>query len=92
MLTRWSVRERFIVKALLTARRQQLPFLVGGFVSFLFSVWLYFVADEKQAGIFVGLWVPAIHSLGTLMLAPAKRPALAPVDSRRRLESDRVRS
>ena len=78
------------MKTLLTALRLQLPFLVAGFVSFLFSVWLYFVADEKQAGIFVGLWVPSIHSLGTLMLATVQRPALAPVDSRS-LESDRVR-
>ena len=79
------------MKTLLTALRLQLPFLVAGFVSFLFSVWLYFVVDEKQAGIFVGLWVPSIHSLGTLMLATAKGPALAPVDSRRPLETDRVR-
>jgi hypothetical protein len=84
--------ERFIVKTLFTALRLQIPFLVAGFVSFLFSVWLYFVADEKQAGIFVGLWVPSIHSLGTLMLATAKRPALVPVESPRRVDSDRVGS
>ena len=50
--------------------RARLPFLVAGFFSFLFSVYLYFVADETSAGIFVGLWVPSIHSLGTLLLAP----------------------
>jgi hypothetical protein len=50
--------------------RARLPFLVAGFLSFLFSVYLYFVADETTAGIFVGLWVPSIHSLGTLLLAP----------------------
>ena len=48
--------------------RLKLPFLVAGFLSFLFSVWLYFVQDETTAGIFVGLWVPSIHSLGTLLL------------------------
>ena len=48
----------------------KLPFLVAGFLSFLFSVWLYFVRDETTAGIFVGLWVPSIHSLGSLLLAP----------------------
>ena len=58
------------MKPLLTALRLQLPFLVAGFLSFVFSVWLYFVADEKEAGIFVGLWVPSIHSLGTLLLSP----------------------
>jgi len=50
--------------------RARLPFLVAGFLSFLLSVWLYFVADQTSAGIFVGLWVPSIHSLGTLLLAP----------------------
>lgn len=48
------------------------PFLVAGFASFLFSVWLYFIDDNPQAGIFVGLWVPSIHSLGTLVLAGAR--------------------
>ena len=52
------------------ALRAKLPFLVAGFVSFLFSVYLYFVADETTAGIFVGLWVASIHSLGTLLLSP----------------------
>ena len=50
--------------------RPRLPFLVAGFLSFLFSVYLYFVQDDTTAGIFVGLWVPSIHSLGTLLLAP----------------------
>ncbi len=49
--------------------RVRLPFLIAGFVSFLFSVWLFFVKDDTSAGIFVGLWVPSIHSLGTLLLA-----------------------
>jgi hypothetical protein len=80
------------MKPLFTAMRLQIPFLVAGFVSFLFSVFLYFVADEKQAGIFVGLWVPSIHSLGTLILTATKQPALVPVDSQRRLESDQVGS
>ncbi len=55
--------------------RVRLPFVVAGFFSFLFSVWLYFVKDETTAGIFVGLWVPSIHSLGTLLLTPAREPA-----------------
>ena len=50
----------------------KLPFLVAGFLSFVFSVWLYFVQDEQTAGIFVGLWVPSIHSLGTLILSPTE--------------------
>jgi hypothetical protein len=55
--------------------KAKLPFLVAGFASFLFSVWLYFVQDETTAGIFVGLWVPSIHSLGTLLVTPIDRPA-----------------
>jgi len=52
----------------------KLPFLMAGFLAFLFSVWLYFVQDEKTIGIFVGLWVPSIHSLGTLVLTAVDRP------------------
>jgi hypothetical protein len=58
-----------MLRPFLTAFRPKIPFLVAGFFSFLFSVWLYFVQDDKLAGIFVGLWVPSIHSLGTLLLA-----------------------
>ena len=41
--------------------------LGAAFVSFLFSVSLWFGvfgADHKDAGIFVGLWVPSILALG----------------------------
>lgn len=55
--------------------RLKLPFVIAGLASFLFSVWLYFVQDETTAGIFVGLWVPSIHSLGTLLLAQTAAPA-----------------
>jgi hypothetical protein len=43
-------------------------FLLAGFISFLLSVSLWFLVDRDQ-GLFVGLWVPAIHSLGALVLA-----------------------
>lgn len=33
------------------------------------SVGLWFSGNHED-GIFVGLWVPAIHSLGTLVLTP----------------------
>jgi hypothetical protein len=51
--------------------RLKAPFLFAAFASFLLSVWLYFIAENQEMGIFVGLWVPSIHSLGALMLAPA---------------------
>jgi len=60
--------------------RLKIPFLIAGFASFLFSVYLYFVADETTAGIFVGLWVPSIHSLGTLLLTPVDQPVPAPAN------------
>ncbi len=50
--------------------RLKLPFLAAGFASFLFSVYLFFVQNDTTAGIFVGLWVPSIHTLGTLLLSP----------------------
>lgn len=61
----------------------RLPFLVAGFASFLLSVFLYFVLDERTAGIFVGLWVPSIHSLGTLMLTPTSTTVLDQTESLR---------
>ncbi len=63
------------MKNMPTSLRLKLPFLLAGFVSFLFSVWLYFVKDETTAGIFVGLWVPSIHSLGSLLLGQIVQPA-----------------
>ena len=43
-------------------------FIFAAGVSFLFSVYLWFLVDKSQ-GVFVGLWVPSILSLGGLMLA-----------------------
>lgn len=45
--------------------RNDLPLtllFVAAFVSFLFSVSLWFFVD-KDAGLFVGIWVPSILSL-----------------------------
>lgn len=46
--------------------------LLGAFVSFVLSVTLWFGGNEEQ-GIFVGLWVPSILSLGTLVLQRGER-------------------
>jgi hypothetical protein len=46
----------------------KLLFLAASFVSLLLSVSLYFGGHEQQ-GIFVGLWVPSVLSLGALLLA-----------------------
>ena len=46
--------------------------LLGAFVSFVLSVVLWFGGDHQQ-GIFVGLWVPSILSLGGLVLRRGER-------------------
>jgi hypothetical protein len=46
----------------------KLMFLVASFVSLLLSVSLWFSGHELQ-GVFVGIWVPSILSVGALLLA-----------------------
>ena len=55
------------LKSLPLFHRTKIIFIAAAFVSFLLSVGLWFFVD-KQLGLFVGLWVPTIHSLGTLVL------------------------
>ncbi len=47
--------------------RAKLAFLVAGFGSLVLSVSLWFSGSRTEA-LFVGLWVPSIHSLGALVL------------------------
>ena len=58
---------RELLAALSPFHRTKLIFLVAAFASFVLSVALWFLVD-RELGLFVGLWVPAIHSLGTLVL------------------------
>jgi hypothetical protein len=44
----------------------KLLILAAAGVSFLFSVYLWFLVDKEQ-GVFVGLWVPSILSFGALL-------------------------
>ncbi len=60
------------VRGLDPFHRTKLVFLAAAFASFLLSVSLWFFVD-REVGLFVGLWVPAIHSLGTLVLTGEKR-------------------
>ena len=46
----------------------KLGFIAAAGASFAFSVWLWF-SGHKEQGAFVGLWVPSILSLGTLIMA-----------------------
>lgn len=43
--------------------------LVAAFMSFLFSVTLWFFID-KDTGLFVGIWVPSILSLAAAIRRP----------------------
>ncbi len=52
--------------------KTKLVFLAAAFISFVLSVGLWFLVD-REVGLFVGLWVPAIHSLGTLVLTGENR-------------------
>jgi hypothetical protein len=56
-----------VIENLSSFHRTKLVFMAAAFVSFLLSVSLWFLVD-RELGLFVGLWVPAIHSLGTLVL------------------------
>ncbi len=47
--------------------RAALTILVAAFASFVLSVTLWFTGSHDQ-GIFVGLWVPSILSLGAVAL------------------------
>ena len=62
-----TTRQAFSIESLSSFHRTKLVFLAAAFISFLLSVSLWFLVD-RELGLFVGLWVPAIHSLGTLVL------------------------
>jgi hypothetical protein len=48
-------------------------FLVAAFGSFLLSIGLWF-ADNRQEGVFVGLWVPSILAAGAFWIAAVRTP------------------
>ncbi|MDQ6815848.1 MAG: hypothetical protein M3018_00365 [Actinomycetota bacterium] len=63
------------IQTLVTARPEvgaRALILLAALVSFLLSVLLWFGGDRQQ-GIFVGLWVPSILSLGGLLLRRGER-------------------
>ena len=63
------------VQSFITARTEagaRALILFAAFVSFVLSVSLWF-SGQKQAGIFVGLWVPSILSLGSLVARQGER-------------------
>jgi len=48
--------------------RSKIPVLIAAGLSFILSVSLWF-AGYKEEGVFVGLWVPTILSLGAFVYA-----------------------
>jgi hypothetical protein len=50
----------------------KLIFLLAGTASFLLSVGLWFLTDDRETAIFVGLWVPSLFSLGALVASPER--------------------
>lgn len=65
--TATPTKSRGVIAGLSPFHRTKLIFMVAAFASFVLSVALWFLVD-RELGLFVGLWVPAIHSLGTLVL------------------------
>ena len=58
------------------ASRQRLGvtlFLVAAAASFLLSIGLWFT-DNRDEGVFVGLWVPSILAAGAFWIAAVRRP------------------
>jgi hypothetical protein len=58
----------------LTARQRRrvlakLVFIGAGTASFLLSVWLWFIVEDREMGLYVGLWVPSLFSLGALVVS-----------------------
>lgn len=47
----------------------KLVFVIAGTLSLALSVGLWFLADDRETAIFVGLWVPSLFSLGALVAA-----------------------
>lgn len=44
---------------------------LAAFLSFLFSVYLWF-SGQREEGLFVAIWVPSILSSGALLIAPPR--------------------
>ena len=66
--------EELISSRLSLVNRSKLIFLAAGLVSLVLAVGLWFTGNKEQ-GLFVGLWVPAVHSLGALVLANPGEPS-----------------
>lgn len=53
---------------------RDLLILLAAFLSFLFSIYLWF-GDQKESGVFVGLWVPSILAFGIFLRVALQSPS-----------------
>jgi hypothetical protein len=53
-------------------KTSDLLLLTAAFLSFLFSVYLWF-SGQREEGIFVGIWVPSILALGCFLRVAMRR-------------------
>ena len=67
------VRATSVPSSTLSLRKSQLLFCLAAGVSLTASVALWF-GGLKEEGLFVGIWVPSILSLGALLLAGKPGP------------------
>ena len=51
----------------MSVKTSKFLFILAAGLSFLLSIYLWFVVGSKEQGIYVGLWVPSILALGTLI-------------------------
>jgi hypothetical protein len=56
-----------------TAKLARVLILLAAGLSMLLSIGIWFLADDKLAGIFVGTWVPSILALGAIVLPSPTR-------------------
>ena len=51
-----------------TTKLARMLILLAAGLSMMLSIGIWFLADDKLAGIFVGTWVPSILALGAILL------------------------
>ncbi|MFZ4795400.1 MAG: hypothetical protein ACOYLN_14840 [Blastocatellia bacterium] len=51
----------------MSVNTSKLLFIVAAGLSFLLSIYLWFVTGNKEQGMYVGLWVPSILALGAML-------------------------
>jgi asparagine N-glycosylation enzyme membrane subunit Stt3 len=61
-----NVRQQIVHRETTVFHRSDYAFIIAAFLSFLFSVYLWF-SGQREEGLFVGIWVPSILGFATLV-------------------------